>query len=61
VKIIDKNQRSPNPKLAAPWERETIIERGVTGTSYKVNQHDRQRKRVKTVNIQQWKPLEEEK
>jgi hypothetical protein len=37
VKVMDKNQLSPSPKLAPPWERETIVERGVTGTSYKVD------------------------
>jgi hypothetical protein len=57
---MDKNQRSPNPKLAPPWERGTIVQRGVTGTSYKVEQHDRKRKRVKIVNVQQIKPFEEE-
>jgi hypothetical protein len=61
VKVMDKNQRSPNPKLAPPWERGTIVKRGVTGTSYKVDRHDRKRKRVKTVNVQQLKPSEEEK
>jgi hypothetical protein len=61
VKVMDKNQRSPNPKLAAPWEKGTIVKRGVTGSSYKVDQQDRKRKRVKTVNVQQLKPFEEEK
>jgi hypothetical protein len=61
VKVMDKNQRSPNPKLEAPWEKGTIFERGVTGTSYKVNRQDRKRKRVKTVNVQQLKPFEEER
>jgi hypothetical protein len=44
----------------APWERGTIVERGVTGISYKVDRQDRKRKRVKTVNVQQLKPFEEE-
>jgi hypothetical protein len=61
VKVMDKNQRSPNPKLAPPWERGTIVQRGVTGTSYKVERHDRKRKKVKTVNVQQIKPFEEGK
>jgi hypothetical protein len=61
VKVMDKNQRSPNPKLSPPWERGTIVQRGVTGTSYKVNRHDRKRKRVKTVNVQQIKAFKEEK
>jgi hypothetical protein len=61
VKVMDKNQRAPNPKLAPPWERGTIVERGVTGTSYKVERHDRKRKKVKTINVQQIKPFEEEK
>jgi ribosomal protein L21E len=59
VKVMDKNQQSPNPKLAPPCERGTIVERGVTGTSYKVERHDRKRKKVKTVNVQQIKPFEE--
>jgi hypothetical protein len=42
-------------------ERGTIVERGVTETSYKVDQHDRKHKRVKTVNVQQIKPFDEEK
>jgi hypothetical protein len=46
--------------LAASWEKGTIVERGVTGTSYKVDRQDRKRKRVKTVNVQQLKPFEEE-
>jgi hypothetical protein len=58
VKVMDKNQRSPNPKLAPPWERGTIVQRGVTGTSYKVKGHDRKGKKVKTVNVQQIKPFE---
>jgi hypothetical protein len=57
---MDKNQRSSNPKLAATWERGTIIEIGATGTSYKVDRQDRKRKKVKTVNVQQLKPYEEE-
>jgi hypothetical protein len=61
VKVMDKNQRAPNPKLAPPWERGTIVERGVTGTSYKVERHDRKRKKVKTINVQQIKPFEEGK
>jgi hypothetical protein len=61
VKVMDKNQRSPNPKLSPPWERGTIVQRGVTGTRYKVERHDRKRKRVKTVNVQQIKPFKEEK
>jgi hypothetical protein len=60
VKVMDKNQQSPNPKLAPPWERATIVQRGVTGTSYKVERHDRKRKKVKTVNVQQIKPFEKE-
>jgi hypothetical protein len=60
VRVMDKNQWSSNPKLAATWERGTIVERGVTGTSYKVNRQDRKRKKVKTVNVQQLKPYEEE-
>jgi hypothetical protein len=60
VKVMDKNQRSPNPKLAPPWERGTIVQRGVTETSYKVERHDRKRKKVKTVNDQQIKPFEKE-
>jgi ribosomal protein L21E len=60
VKVMDKNQQSPNPKLAPPWERGTIVKRGVTGTSYKVERHDRKRKKVKTVNVQQIKPFKEE-
>jgi hypothetical protein len=60
VRVMDKNQRSPNAKLAATWERGTIVERGVTGTSYKVDRQDRKRKKVKTVNVQQLKPYEEE-
>jgi hypothetical protein len=61
VKVMDKNQRAPNPKLAPPWERGTIVERGVTGTSYKVERHDRKCKKVKTINVQQIKPFEEGK
>jgi hypothetical protein len=57
VKVMDKNQQSPNPKLAPPWERGTIVQRGVTETSYKVERHDRKRKKVKTVNVQQIKPF----
>jgi hypothetical protein len=60
VKVMDKNQRSPNPKLAPPWERGTIVQRGVTGTSYKIEQHDRKSKQVKTVNVLQIKPFKEE-
>jgi hypothetical protein len=60
VKVMDKNQQSPNPKLAPPWERGTIVQRGVTGTSYKVERHDRKCKKVKTVNVQQIKPFTEE-
>jgi DNA-binding helix-hairpin-helix protein with protein kinase domain len=56
---MDKNQQSPNPKLAPPWERGTIVQRGITGTSYKVERHDRKSKKVKTVNVQQIKPFEE--
>jgi hypothetical protein len=60
VKVMDKNQRSPNPKLSPPWEKGTILQRGVTGTSYKVERHDRKRKQVKTVNVQQIKPFKKE-
>jgi hypothetical protein len=60
VKVMDKNQRAPNPKLAASWEKGTVVERGVTGTSYKVDRQDRKCKRVKTVDVQQLKPFEEE-
>jgi hypothetical protein len=61
VKVMDKNQRAPNPKLAPPWERWTIVQRGVRGTSYKVERHDRKRKKVKTIKVQQIKPFEEGK
>jgi hypothetical protein len=60
VRVMDKNHRSSNPKLAATWERGTIVERGVTGTSYKVDRQERKRKKVKTVNVQQLKPYKEE-
>jgi hypothetical protein len=60
VRVMDKNQRSSNPKLAATWERLTIVKRGVTGTSYKVDRQDRKRKKVKTANVQQLKPYQEE-
>jgi hypothetical protein len=60
VKVIDKSQRSANPKLAAAWKRGTIVERGATGTSYRVDRPDRKQKKVKTVNVQQLKLYEEE-
>jgi hypothetical protein len=47
VRVMDKNQRSSNPKLAATWKRGTIVKRGVTGTSYKVDRQDRKHKKVK--------------
>jgi ribosomal protein L21E len=56
VKVKDKNQRSANPKLALTWERGTIVKRGVTGTSYRVDRPGRKRKKVITVNVQQLKP-----
>jgi hypothetical protein len=61
VKVMDKNQQAPNPKLARPWERGTIVARGVTGTSYKVDRHERKHKPVKTSNVQQLKPFAKEK
>jgi ribosomal protein L21E len=61
VRVMDKSQRTPNPKLAPQWERGTIIQRGVTGTSYKVERHDRKRKKSKMINVQQIKPWKEEK
>jgi hypothetical protein len=27
----------PNPKLSPTWERGTIVQRGITGTNYKVD------------------------
>jgi hypothetical protein len=48
VKVKDKNQRSANPKLAPTLERGTIVERGVTGTSYRVDRPGRKRKKVDT-------------
>jgi ketosteroid isomerase-like protein len=60
VKVTDKNQRSANPKLAPTWERGTIVKRGVTGTSYRVDRPGRKRKKVVTVNVQQLKPYMEE-
>jgi ribosomal protein L21E len=60
VKVMDKSQQSANPKLAPTWERGTIVARGVTGTSYRVDRQDKKRKKVKTVNVQQLKPYEEE-
>jgi hypothetical protein len=56
VKFKDKNQRSANPKLAPIWEQGTIVKRGVTGTSYRVDRPGRKRKKVITVNVQQLKP-----
>jgi ribosomal protein L21E len=61
VRVMDKTQRTPNPKLAPQWERGTIIKRGVTGTSYLVERHDRKRKKTKMVNVQQIKPWKEER
>jgi ribosomal protein L21E len=63
VKVKDKNQQSANPKLAPTWERGTIVERGVTRTSYRVDRPGRKRKKVITVNVQQLKPymVEEER
>jgi hypothetical protein len=60
VRVMDKNQQSLNPMLAATWERGTIVKRDVTGTSYKVDRQDRKRNKVKTVNVQQLKPYKEE-
>jgi hypothetical protein len=60
VKVMDKSQQSANPKLAASWERGTIVKRGATGTSYRVDRPDRKQKKVKTVNVQQLKRYEEE-
>jgi hypothetical protein len=60
VRVMDKSQRSSNPKLAATWERGTIVKRGATGTSYKVDRQDRKRKKVKTVNVRQPKPYKED-
>jgi ribosomal protein L21E len=61
VRVMDKTQRTANPKLAPQWERGTIIQRGVTGTSYQVERHDRKRKKSKMINVQQIKPWKEEK
>jgi hypothetical protein len=52
VKVMDKNQGSANLKLAPIWERGTVVERGVTGTSYRVNRPGRKRKKAITVNVQ---------
>jgi hypothetical protein len=51
-----------NPKVAPTWERGTIVERGVTGTSYMVDRPGRKQKKVIKVNVQQLKPymVEEE-
>jgi hypothetical protein len=51
VKVKDKNQRLANPKLVPTWERGIIVERGVTGTSYRVNRPSRKRKKVITGNV----------
>jgi ribosomal protein L21E len=56
VKVKDKNQRSANPKLAPIGERGTVVERSITGTSYRVDRPGRKRKKVITVNVQQLKP-----
>jgi hypothetical protein len=56
VKVKDMNQGSANPKLAPTWERGTIVERAVTGSSYRVNRPGRKQKKVITVNVQQIKP-----
>jgi hypothetical protein len=55
VKVKDKNQQSANPKLAPIWERGTVVERGLMGTSYRVDRPGRKRKKVKKVNVQQLK------
>jgi hypothetical protein len=56
IEVKDKNQQSDNPKLAPIWERGTFVERGITGTRYRVDRPGRKTKKVITVNVQQLKP-----